>query len=93
MTVCAHRSGSKNHPNDIRMQSIEPVHDIKLYYFLIVKDGADKSGLKNHPSDTRMQSRVLGIPHSPLYALLHRTGLLWLQLDLLCHSSSHPDKQ
>lgn len=33
------------------------------------------------------------VPHSLLYALLHRTGHLWLQQDLLYHLLSHQDKQ
>lgn len=33
------------------------------------------------------------IPHSPLYALLHYTGLLWLQQDLPRHLSLHLHKE
>jgi len=40
-----------------------------------------------------LQVVFFAIPHSFLHVLLHRTGLLWLQQDLLRHLSSHQDKQ
>ena len=40
-----------------------------------------------------LQVVFFAIPHSFLHVLLHCTGLLWLQQDLLRHLSSHQDKQ